>query len=216
LYPPPQPIGQQPPQNRYDQSGPGQRQEQNWQDTSYQGQPSYPPQQPYGQQPPFTPAARYGTPSGQPAYQGQPQYPPQPYGADRYPPGQPAYAQQPFPPQGYNLHSYQEAPRKRRRVFLWVFLAIQALFLIWIIAGVASKPGGPTVAQQVAQQCSNGGWQGLFKSQADCTKHYAVALNDATDTGKGIGVAIIVALWVAVDVILGIGYGIYRLARRPT
>ena len=99
-------------------------------------------------------------------------------------------------------------------MFLWVFLGIQALFIALIIAGIATKPAGTTIAQQVAQQCRNGGWQDLFKSYADCTKHYAVALNDATDTGKGIGVALIVVVWVVVDIILGISYGIYKLARR--
>ena len=94
-------------------------------------------------------------------------------------------------PQGHRRQSYQQAPRKRRRVFLWVFLGIQALFIIWIVVGIASEPAGTPVAQQVAQQCGNGGWQGLFKSYADCTKHYAVALNDATNAGKGIGVALI-------------------------
>ena len=70
------------------------------------------------------------------------------------------------------------------------------------------------VAQQVAQQCSNGGWSPLFKSYADCTKHYGVALNDATNAGKGIGIAIIVAIWVVLDFFLGLGYGIYKLATR--
>lgn len=54
----------------------------------------------------------------------------------------------------------------------------------------------------------------LFKSYADSTKHYGVALNDATNTGKGIGIAIIVAISVVVDFFLGVGYGIYKLATR--
>jgi hypothetical protein len=151
---------------------------------------------------------------GQPPHQGQPQYPPQPYGQDPYSQGQQPYGQEPYPSQEHRRQSYQHEPRKRRRVFLWVFLGIQALFIIWIIAGIASKPAGTPVAQQVAQQCGNGGWQGLFKSYADCTKHYAVALNDATNAGKGIGVALIVVMWFVVDVILGISYGVYKLARR--
>jgi hypothetical protein len=98
-------------------------------------------------------------------------------------------------------------------VFLWVFLGIQALFIIWIIVGVATTHTGPTQAQ-LAQGCYNGNWYPLFKSQADCVQHYGGALQDAGNIGKGIGVALVIALWVAVDVILGIGYGIYRLARR--
>ena len=179
---------------------------------TYPGEPPRPsytpqPQDPrYGQQqqpwPPQPPQQQWQQPYGQPRYQ-----PPPPGWQQQQPPYQPPV--QVAPPRA--------APprRPRRRVFLWVFLAIQALFIIWIIAGIASKPGGTPVAQQVAQQCGNGGWQGLFKSYADCTKHYAVALNDAADTGKGIGVALIVVFWVVVDIILGISYGIYRLARRP-
>ncbi len=147
-------------------------------------------------QPAFTPGAPQ-PPRGQ--------YPPQASWQQ-----QPAW-QQPYQPQQYATRS---APRKKRRVFLWVFLGIQVLFLIWIIAGVASHPAGPTAAQQAAQQCANGGWQGLFKSQADCQQHYAVALNDAGNVGKGIGVAVIVIVWVIVDFFVGLGYGIYRLASR--
>jgi hypothetical protein len=97
---------------------------------------------------------------------------------------------------------------------MWVFLAIQVLFLIWVITGVASHPAGPTAASQAAQQCANGGWEGLFKSQADCDQHYAVALNDAGNLGKGLGVALIVVFWCVVDFLMGVTYLIIRLARR--
>jgi len=178
---------------------------------------------PPGQPPPYPPQgqpwqhAGYGQPGyGQPGY-GQP-----PQG----PPGwQPGYSQQPFPGQqplyppqpqyGQGAPAAQQ-PRKSHHVFMWVFLAIQVLFLIWIITGVASHPAGPTAASQAAQQCSNGGWQGLFKSQADCDRHYAVALNDAGNVGKGLGVALIVVFWCVVDFLMGITYLIVRLARRRT
>jgi hypothetical protein len=104
-------------------------------------------------------------------------------------------------------------PRKRHRVFPWVFLAIQVLFLVWIITGLASHPAGPTTVQQAAQQCANGGWEGLFKSQADCQVRFANALNDASDAGKGIGAALIVVFWCVVDFVTGISYLIFRLAR---
>lgn len=136
----------------------------------------------------------------QPQAQPQPPWPPRDFGREPY---QPQYAQPPAP-----------APRKKRRVFMWIFLAIQVIFIIWIIAGLASKTPGPSAAQQAAQQCANGGWQGLFKSQADCQQHYAVALNDAGNAGKGLGVAVIVITWVILDFFLGLGYGIYRLASR--
>jgi hypothetical protein len=148
-------------------------------------------------------------PDPQPAFTpGYPQAPQPPRG--QYPPPQPAW-QQPYQPQQYAPAS---APRKKRRVFLWVFLAIQALFIILIVVQVGAHPAGPTAAQQAAQQCANGGWQGLFKSQADCDQHYAVALNDAGNVGKGIGVVVIVVIWMVVDFFTGLGYGIYRLASR--
>ncbi|MFD5652042.1 hypothetical protein [Streptomyces sp. NPDC127039] len=39
---------------------------------------------------------------------------------------------------------------------------------------------------------------------------------DASDVGTTIGVALIVALWAAVDIILGFTYVVIRLARRRT
>jgi hypothetical protein len=124
------------------------------------------------------------------------------------------YGYQQAPPPGYYQVPGGAQPRKKRRIFLWVFFAIQAIFLIWLITGLASKGSGPSVASQTASTCSNGGWQGLFKSQADCMKHYAVALHDAGDVGKGVAAAIIIVFWMVVDVILGIGYGVYKFARR--
>jgi uncharacterized membrane protein len=84
------------------------------------------------------------------------------------------------------------APRKRR-VFMWVFLAIQVLFLVWAIAGAASGSGQP----------------------ADCGTLDADTCNTASDVGTGIGVALIVGLWMFVDFGLGVAYAVYRLARRP-
>jgi len=113
----------------------------------------------------------------------------------------------------YGYQQAPAAPRKKRRVFLWVFLAIQVIFIIWIIAGAASS--NPSVASQVASFCGHHGWYPLYKSQADCLASYGRTLNDASDTGKGIGVALVIVLWCVVDFLVGGGYGIYRLARRP-
>jgi hypothetical protein len=103
-------------------------------------------------------------------------------------------------------------PYKKRRIFLWVFLAIQAIFIIWLIAGSTTKTG-PTTAQ-VAQFCGNNAWQGVFTSYADCVKHGATGLTAAGNIGKGLGLATIVIVWVVVDFLVGLTYGIYRLARR--
>lgn len=193
----------QPWQPRYDPRDHGQRlrgpQGQQWQQPGYR-QPPYPGQPQYPQYPP----------------QGQP-WPPQGYQPPQGPPPgwQPGYGQQPpYPPQAYAPRASQAAPRKKHRVFMWVFLAVQVLFLIWVITGIASHPAGPSASVQAAQQCANGGWQGLFNSQADCDQHYAVGLNDASNLGKGLGVALIVVFWCIVDFLMGITYLIVRLARR--
>lgn len=103
-------------------------------------------------------------------------------------------------------------PYKRHHVFLWVFLAIQAIFVIWVITGAASK--GANTGTQAAQLCSGNAWQGLYSSYAACLKGNGSLLAGASDTGKAVGVGLIVVLWVVVDFLVGLTYGIYRLARR--
>lgn len=82
------------------------------------------------------------------------------------------------------------ATRRKRRVFLWVFVAVQVMFLIWIIAGATAGHGS-------------------------CNGLSARACADAADTGHGITVAFQVLLWVIADFLLAVIYGIYRLATRP-
>jgi hypothetical protein len=101
---------------------------------------------------------------------------------------------------------------KRHRVFLWVFLAVQVVFIIWLIVGSTGRTS-PTTAQ-VAHFCGRGAWQGVFSSYADCVKHGAVGLTDAANLGKGIGLALVVIIWLVVDFLLATTYGIYRLAKR--
>jgi hypothetical protein len=142
-------------------------------DRNHARQPKMPPQQTWGPRNPTAPA-----PAPPPsAWTGQTQIPP---------PGQPPY-QVPETP----------APRKRRRVFLWIFLAVQILFLIWVITGIASGSGTPDSCQGMT---------------GDALK----TCKDAGDVGTTIGVGLIIGLWAAVDVILGFTYVVYRLAsRRP-
>ena len=189
----------------------------------HQGQPQYPPQQqPYGQQPypseqpPYRQQWAPGQYQGQQSYPQQPPYPPQSYDQRPVLQGASPYSRQAYPPQGHRRQSHQEAPpgrRRRRRVFLWVFLAIQALFVIWIITAVATVHTGPTHAQ-LAQGCYDHNWYPLFKSQADYVQHYGGALNAAGTAGKAIGVGIVIVFWMVVDVILAVSYGVYRLATR--
>ena len=81
--------------------------------------------------------------------------------------------------------------KKKRHIFRWVFLAIQVLFLIWIITGISGA----------SDNCEGEVGQALEACQA------------GTTVGAGIGVALIIGLWVAVDVILGITYLIFRRRR---
>ena len=145
-------------------------------------------------------------------YRQQRPYPQQPYEQQGPPPGyyQPQPGYQPGPGRG---HAAAAAPRRRRRVFLWVFLAIQALFIIWLVTGLAGTNTAAPHAQ-VASACFHHGWFPLFKSQADCVTHVSRALTQAGDVGKGIGAALIVVVWVVVDFFLGLGYLIYRLSTR--
>jgi hypothetical protein len=102
-------------------------------------------------------------------------------------PQAPQYGQQPYPP-------YQPPPKRRRRVFVWVFLAIQVLFVVLVIAGAASGHGA-------AANCHE-----QYLTHAQCA--------NASETGTAIGVGLVVVLWAVVDIILGVSYGIWRLARR--
>lgn len=83
--------------------------------------------------------------------------------------------------------------KKRKRVFLWFFLAVQALFLIWLVTGINS------VASSAGENC------GTLDAKT-CA--------DATAIGGGIGAMLIIGLWVAVDFILGISYLIKVAATR--
>jgi hypothetical protein len=145
-----------------------------------------------------------------------------PYDRGAARPRHPQYPQPPLPGQGWPPQPVQGQPeiglrpphaRRKRRVFLWVFLAIQALFILWLVVGLATTHTGPTAAQ-VAQVCGNHGWFPLYKSHADCVTHYGGALQDAGNAGKAIGAGLVVLLWFVVDVILGVSYGVYKLATR--
>lgn len=98
----------------------------------------------------------------------------------------PARGQRPVPPP-------EEPKRKPHRIFLWAFLAVQAIFLIWIITGASS---------------------GDDSSCKGMTGDALRLCQDTGDVGTAIGVGLVIALWAAVDVILGITYAVYRLSRR--
>jgi hypothetical protein len=88
----------------------------------------------------------------------------------------------------------QQPPRRKRRIFIWVFLAVQALFVIWIIAGAAS-------GHSAAVNCHD-----RYLTHSECAS--------AANAGTAIGAGLVVLLWAVADVILGVSYGVWRLARR--
>lgn len=92
-------------------------------------------------------------------------------------------------------HKNSNPPKRKKhhRVFLWFFLAVQLLFIIWIIAGAASAGSTP-------------GDTGGVLTQEEA--------NSARDAGTAIGIGLIIILWAIVDFILGIGYAIKVIATR--
>jgi hypothetical protein len=107
-------------------------------------------------------------------------------------------------------------PRKRKRIFMWTFLAIQAIFIAWLITGIASAAHGiPADAHaQALAYCKGNGWSPLFKSYQDCIVHYANGMRGAAEVGSTIGAGLVIGLWVVTDIILGIGRLIVVFARR--
>ncbi len=92
----------------------------------------------------------------------------------------------------HETYHIEPEAKKRKRIFMWFFLVVQAIFILWIITG-ASTEADPT----------------------NCGSLSDAACNDASDAGTAIGLALIVMVWMAVDFLLAVGYVIYRLARRP-
>lgn len=102
-----------------------------------------------------------------------------PYGG--FDPQQPMYVQQPMP-----------VRKKKIRVFSWIILAINALFLIWLITGIATVSNSSCSAGTTVEGCES-----------------------AKALGGGIGAILIILLWVAADVILGIIWLVTR-KKEPT
>jgi hypothetical protein len=133
------------------------------------------------------------------------------------------YYRQP-PPPGYAPGAHPPAryapappPRKKRRVFVWVFFAVQALFIIWLITGLVSTGHTAPSSTDLAQLCASSGPKSviaLYHSRAQCMSSQSRLLSDAAGAGRGIGVALVVIIWIVVDFFLGLFYGIYRLASR--
>lgn len=95
------------------------------------------------------------------------------------------------PPSSIPSLAPDQRAKKPRRWFLIFFLVVQAIFLVFLVTGIASVSGGPE----------------------DCTYLTETECNDAHAAGATIGIGIIIAIWAAVDIILGVTYGIYRLVK---
>lgn len=119
---------------------------------------------------------------------------------------------QQYPPQRYYAPAAQPPPRKKRRVFMWVFFAIQALFIIWLVTGLISTGHTAPSTAELLKECKQ--FADLYKTHAQCMRDQSQLDSDASGTGRGIGAALIVIIWIVVDFFLGLGYGIYRLATR--
>ena len=155
-----------------------------------------------------TEAQQYEHPGEQPQEQQPPAY--------RYPPSPPGYPPPGYPAQGWPTGYPAPPPRKRHRIFLWMFLAIQALFIVWLIVGGlnAANTASTGLPHEIAQQCAHGAWHGLYNSYADCARQVRSLHNAANGIGNTIGAGLVVGIWVAVDFILGLSYLIYRMATR--
>ena len=77
----------------------------------------------------------------------------------------------------------------RRNLFVYFFMAVQVLFLVWIITA------GHSAANDIHHTASNGD-------------------RAAKEVGTTIGIGLVVGLWVATDVILGIGRFVVLFSRR--
>jgi hypothetical protein len=121
------------------------------------------------------------------------------------------------PPYGTNRdpdapYSVDNPKPRKKRIFMWTFLAIQAIFVCLVVVYLTESTGPSH--HDLVQGCYNGAWRGLFKSQADCVKHYGAALNDAGHVGQGIGLFLVFFFWAAIDLILGIGRMVVLSSRR--
>jgi len=88
-------------------------------------------------------------------------------------------------------HARQPGPVKKRvRVLTWVILAINALFLIWLVS------------------------ETVYIRNTTCD-HADLSCDPAKAVGGGVGTIMIITLWVAADVILGIIWLVTR-KKKPT
>lgn len=86
--------------------------------------------------------------------------------------------------------------QRKRPVFLWFFIVVQLIFIVWLIVGGNAAQGQPIDCSGITIE--------------DCDD-----LKTAQDVGTGLGIIVVCLVWFFVDAFLAIGYGLYRLAKRP-
>lgn len=89
----------------------------------------------------------------------------------------------PFPPPA--------SANDERPWFAYVFLLIQILFGVWLLGGLGSAASGDD----------------------GCTGTYGELCRDAATAGAGFGIALIMLIWMATDVILASTYFVFRKPR---
>lgn len=98
-----------------------------------------------------------------------------------------------YPP----AETFQSKPKKKKRIFMWFFIAVNLIFLIMFIAGVSS---GGSNAEECAGQVTE------FFTQADCEA--------ARGIGTGLGAFALLIGWAIVDFILFIVWAVKKLSSR--
>ena len=107
-------------------------------------------------------------------------------------------------PGGQSPREVSVVPKKKKKaIFLWVFLAVQVIFIIWIAVGVGSGTD-----EAVNETCA-----GLSGTElSDCES----AAGAGAAVGQGIGIAALVMLWCVVDFLLVVPWVVYRITRRQS
>lgn len=82
--------------------------------------------------------------------------------------------------------------KKKKRIFMWFFLAVQLLFIVWLVTAINSTSGNADTGGVLTQE----------------------EANSARDAGAAIGTLMIFVIWAIVDFILAVGWAIVRLAGR--
>ena len=91
----------------------------------------------------------------------------------------------------FDQYQGQVPPKKKRPVFVWFFLAVQALYIYFVIRGIVegSKP-------------------------VDCGPLTAESCNNARALGTGIGIGATLLCWGVVDILMIAGWYVWR-HRKP-